>query len=646
MSQYIILARSEITARSLAVWRQICGQGADSDNTYDFPKPIVFDVRSHAGEAGATAYRSLVGQIERQTRNDTGSPPLNDIVVLVDSIRPTQMSAVSESLTWDHLIALLVLTFPEIKWVFGVIAGDASLKAGQLQFPIRDHSLLSLLVTPRRDPLFDPTGLRDWVRCCTNHSFEQAFKRAGDGIEKMVPFTLARRKLRAAAIDEEVDYAILHAHAAYRYGYRADVVTTWSQMKFMFGQVGSGCQASHGYELILEDMRLAFPDKPATTHLSNLRTGRAVACPLLDDSRDASRWRFLVTTGQEDEGSELIEENEAYLEEKRRGRGAVLFKPVGGIMELWQKSGLYEEPNEGQRAGNAVGFEWPPTVSWDEAYDGHGSPGKLGLVAAALIKRAGDLQKSAVLPTEYIRCALLATDAVELLGGKTPMLTFTGISIKNECEVRAECAFIGAGYHFTLNRRFAELSGEIESVTRWFYRDVRPRTGLDAKTMVLNRLVLAYRDAGQVEEEQACLVQFRRMNRVLSRPHGWSSLNPFAWLVHTMLWYGEAVMASFGRILVVILLWICGLSFALYVVDTYCAAPVAPQNVAVAVSSNYNDSTSWLTSVSSALSWMFGGSASDRGRVVRHALSWIGVLTGVFHAGLLISYLYSLIARK
>ena len=197
-------------------------------------------------------------------------------------------------------------------------------------------------------------------------------------------------------MDEEADFALMHGYTAYRYGYRSDVITSWALMEHLFGQA-SGKRGVHGYSLLLEDMRLQFPDKPERIHLSDLRvssnreeelSGRAYHCPLLDHSQDTSEHRFLITTGQVGKDRNLLRLNEQYLAQKVFGRGAVLYKPVGGILDLWDKTGLTEELNGGSRPGNARGFRWPPKFREEGPGYGHGAPGKLALVADTLLRRA------------------------------------------------------------------------------------------------------------------------------------------------------------------------------------------------------------------------------------------------------------------
>src|SRR6266404_1721564 len=411
MPRYLILAQSEATAHALNAWRELLGLSED-DDTMSCPRAIVHPTKAHSAEAGTTVYSSLVERIECLATNGATAFPLNDVVMMVDSIRPLHMSAVGDGTSWENLIALLILTFPEIKWVFAVIGNHDTVETSAVPgsfFPEADHNLMSLLSHPRRDPLFDPTGLREWVRSRTNI----ALNRLSEGKNEQTieaRYRLASRRFLAATIDEEVDYALMHGHAAYRYGFRVDVITTWALMKSRFNPNAEQKRGSHGYQLLLEDMRLVFPDKPAHIHLSRLANDRELNCHFLEDAKDSSHWRILITTGQEGSDGDLISENEGYLYNKRKGRGEIVFKPIGGIADLWKKAGLYDDLWEGNRLGNAHGFDWPPAEIRDELYDGHGAPGRLGLIATTLIRRASQLLKLADSPVDFIHCAVLATD--------------------------------------------------------------------------------------------------------------------------------------------------------------------------------------------------------------------------------------------
>ena len=649
MPRYIILCQSEVTAAALDAWRELLGaeKRFGKDET---PDPIVFDPDGCLEERGAGAYRTLVHRIELAAGLADGSPVAGKIVVLVDSIRPSRMSAIAEGCTWDHLVAMLILTFPEVNWIFGVVQGKTDLRKtrdtvdGQEDsadlagtgdiFPATEHNLLSLLAKPHREPLFDPTSLREWVKRRSTQALVRLGREIEDETAAIDEVGIPRRTQRAASIDEEPEYAFLHGYAAYRYGFLADAVTTWDLMDHLFGVQAKDC-GHHGYSLLLEDMRLQFPDKPGDHHLSMLRssfikdkkTGRATHCPLLDNDCDTSQWRFLITTGQMGKDRDLVADNEDYLEGKTVGRGAVLYKPLGGLIDLWDKAELSKDLDQGSRPGNAGGFVWPPTFQEEALLTGHGSPGKLSLVAGTLIGRAMKLRNHADTVVEFLRGSVLCMEATELLGGKTPTLTLSGLALKHEFEVKAECAFLGAGYHFVLDRRLEELEKEVAAVTRWFHNDVRKRAKWDAMASILNRLTLVYRGAGQVEEEQECLVALRKLNRKMQRPRGWKVLNPFAWLVHGILAYGEWLLISFSHIVLMTTLWILALTAAASVVGS-------------------GDFFDPVHATSRVLSWTFGGGTETEGAVATILLSWCGVIVGLFHLGILISYLYSLIARK
>jgi hypothetical protein len=434
-------------------------------------------------------------------------------------------------------------------------------------------------------------------------------------------YQLPVRQELAALIDEETEFAFLHAYAAYRYGFRADVITSWNLMKNRFGEGGEN--GAHHYSLLVEDMRLGFPDKPAKVHLSRLKE-RAEYCPLLDDDRDRSQWRFLITTGQMGSDKDLVKNNSDYLKRKVSGRGGVLYKPLGGIADLWEKMGLYVELSEGRRLGNALGFIWPPSFNEDGIYEGHGSPGTLTLIATTLLWRANAIKKSASSAAELIRGAVLALDAAEFLSGKTPSTALSAITLRSDLEARAECAFVGAGYHFSLKMRLKELDAEVLSVTRWYHEDVRQRSTLAARVSLLNSLVLVFNEAGRMEEELTCLVALRRFNRKLSAP---KNLNPLAWLVHGLLSYGEWLLASFPRLIMLTVFWVTGF-------------------VAVGWWLQHSSLESHpIHTTSNVILWFFGNPDTTGVKSIE-VLSWFVVITGAFHVGVLIAYLYSLISRK
>ncbi len=619
MRKHVILAQSDASANALKAWRELLS-GESVLGPDLAPDPIIVNPASLLIEGGVQAYKTLVKSIGAITRLDEASDESDPVVVMVDAVRPSRLSAIAEGITWDYLIAMLVLTFPEIRWAFGFFMGNPNdwvIKKGEevyLRFPKEALDLLSLFIEPAGASLFDPTGLREWVKIKTNEALAEM-----DTKNRKRGYQIPVRQELAAVIDEEPEFAFLHAYTAYRYGFRVDVITSWSLMQRHFGEQGKQ-NGTHKYSLLLEDMRLGFPDKPAKVHLSHLAE-RASFCPLLDDDIDKSKWRFLITTGQMGSDRDLMKENSDYLKRKISGRGGVLYKPLGGIADLWEKMGLYQDLSNKHRPGNAPGFIWPPSFSEEGTAEGHGSPGKLTLIATTLLYRANAIKKSAGFASEFIRGAVLALEAAELLCGKTPHTALSLITLRNELEARAECAFVGAGYHFSLETRLKELDAEVASITRWYHEEVRKRSTLAAKASILNSLVLVFNEAGRMEEEMKCLAALRRFNRKLSAPN---NLNPLSWIIHAMLSYGEWLLASFPRLTLLTAFWLT----AFVLMGWW----LQPDNKPVDTTSN-------------VILWFFG--EPDTKDVERlQVLSWFVVLTGVFHVGVLIAYLYSLISRK
>jgi len=340
MLRYLILAQSEVTANALGAWLELLGERKLGD---DHPSRIVWD-RDANWEGSIAAYETLVHRVEQAARGGGDRIPLNQVVALVDSIRPADLSAVEESGNWDNLIAMLILAFPEIVWVFGVMQVQHDQICWNRTI-VTHHNLASLFHRAWRNPLFDPTGLREWVRAYTNG----ALTRAGDDL------WLPERQKISAAIDEERPYAYLHGYLAYRFGCRADVVITWALMKKQFGTAGE----SHGYWLLLEDMSLNFPDRESRTHLLHLsERANQDRCPQLDSTTatvEKSEYRILVT-GQTRPHDDALAQNRAYLRDnKASGKGKVVLKPASGMFDLWEKIGLFRKQPAGQRHGDLGG---------------------------------------------------------------------------------------------------------------------------------------------------------------------------------------------------------------------------------------------------------------------------------------------------
>ncbi|MCB1210999.1 MAG: hypothetical protein KDK97_16870, partial [Verrucomicrobiales bacterium] len=598
------------------------------------PRPIVLNPSERPQESGVHAYEYLVKQIESAAAMDDGSLALNEVVVLVDSVRPSQLNPLVEGCHWEGLLAMLILTFPEIRWHFGAILDQP------LDFPAEDHNLVALLSKARRDPLFDATGLRNFVK---------------RNIAKTpnIHHPLPDRLWAACAIDEEKAFAYFHAYTAYRYNFRTDVVTSRALMADRFIN-----PTPHGYWLLLEDMNLNFPDRRDDDEgLSDLKT-RGAKFKALAGLNEDSTLRALITTG--DMGNlDRERTNRSCLRESKPAQHEMLHKPTDGMMGLWKQLKLDKILGSTAWNGYAHGYCLPCAGSASEGGTGHSAPGKLTLIAETLYRRAEVFRDDARTVKDFIKGAVLANDAFELLGAKTPMLSLTCLKLKHEYEVRAECAFFGTPAEFEVQPRCEEILTFVRHVCSSIpvpmgqigkRRSRRAASIQDAYAAILNRLVIAYRDAGQFHEEHECLIHQKRALRELKRlqPHAEDRplldvvFVPMRWVASWIETYSEYLLESFPRFVGIVAAWISAGVFILWALAESSATDAGE----LAKSSSENASE-YLDAFGSTVDAFVGGGVMEAGSAWWMILiSGLLAMIGFFHLGVFISFLYTKSSRK
>lgn len=628
--RYAVLAQSKVTARALGAWLELCGERFD-------PEP---DDNPHChivkGDVTINDAPTTFGRVADWIQGLLDEAPHVPLTVLVDSIQPTEMNPLRSG--WSGLIAMLVLALPEARWVFGVIQ-NVKPTQGNGEWT-HSHELASLLASPWRSPLFDPSGLRDYVRA--------QVKKGADNRRHPTPL----RPRKAAIIDDENDYALFHGYTAYRFGYRAEMVTSWSLMEKLFGPstidsatevtANGKSQSGHGYDLLLEDMNLNFPDGDAAKHLShfdlnneNSERGRAYYCRKLNSSNqrlENSEFRIIITSGCFGADRDSLKKNRAYLEKHKAGKHEIVPKPTGGIFDLWKRARmpwrLIKGQNSVRRDGLAPGYEWPPAFLPESQAksDSHSAPGRLLLVASHLIRRADALRTNANTPEECIRGALLATEALELLAYKTPTLSLQALELKHWFEAKAEVAFPGVGHHFEMRQRFNDIERETKASTQYMPRKRGQSATLDASVSILNRLVLIFREAGQFDEEEECMRKMRWLNRRLA----FGSQRTFlAYIRNIVLGYAEWLVSSLRVFTCSVLVWVVLLSLCWWLAQ----GEGLPKALAGTLEA-------------------FVGSGVTTGEDMQPtnfallAISSVAALMGFFHLGVFVSFLYSTVVRK
>ena len=543
------------------------------------------------------------------------------VTVLVSQAHPLQLNPLlSQGL--ESLLAMLILAFPEVSWFFGTIHGHGE-EQGRFASDLiafRCAHGLQNFTGPEQTALFDSMGLRDWVR-------QRAIKHEKSASDARY---LPTRVQLAMALDEETPYAHLHAYTAYRFGYRAVAATRFALAKHLFGD-----NPRHGgivdLSLALEDIYVNFADdEPGLSKLfadqqEKLSTGkgRAIACPRLAEAQ----YRIFVTSGQRLAGDEeKWERNQTFIAEQKAAGIYIktLYKPYAGIFRLWQGSGLMQKLRWPNRAtgkthhGVADKFIWPPSKeSFSSSEHGHSSPGILLLIAEKLIARAERLLPDVHSVEQAVHGAVLANDALELLGCRTPTVAVEALRLKHHFEVLAECQFSGVEHHIRLKERLEEIQRDVNAISQWFGRGQRETASLNAEMQILLGLVRVFREFGQFDEENTCMQQVRALNRQI----WFNKEKPWVAPLYPIRWYVEFLLGSAPRFVGAIGVWI------LVLTALFATTGIGLHGALEATFSSFVGIQPPAPNPSLPLT-MFA------------------MLAGATHLGIFISHLYTLVSRK
>lgn len=440
----------------------------------------------------------------------------------------------------ELLASWLILAFPEVQWLFW---GDEL--EDQQTFLHKCHSIhpISRLrefinnTHGLRNFLFDPSGLRNSIKSVIEQSFDtdSTEPAANSKGQRLFP----RRDSLAVSIDEESTYAYINAYAAYRFGYRAWPITHYDQFCAILGSKESNIH------LLFEDLYLFFPDRPLGHHLTDLRM-RDEKHPGLN--ADSLRDRILVTVGHKRAGK--WHDNNAYLRTLRRERGIrwkILYKPFSGIFDLWRKSGLWDKKRNKPAFGK--GFKWPLEFSKSrlDRAGAHSTPGRLLMIAQHLLERSERVLRDASSVPDAIHAALLALEAKELIGCRTPTMALEAIALQHQSEIAAESMFYGIEYNLNVRDRFRDIEREVKAIASWFHPKSRARSQLNARLTIIESLARRFRELHQFEEEQSCLVEARKLRFAF-----WMRQSRWRYWTWPVLKYLQHALHSLPRFLLIV----------------------------------------------------------------------------------------------
>ena len=252
------------------------------------------------------------------------------------------------------------------------------------------------------------------------------------------------------------------------------------------------------------------------------------------------------------------------------------------------------------------------------------------MIADRLIARAERLLAEIRAVPQAVYGAVLATEALELLGGRTPTTSLEALMLRHQFETMAECQFVGTQHHVDVKSRIEDLDTEVDALACWFGKTSRSRkvARWNAELAILNRLVQVFRDHNQFDEDQKLQIRARRLHRKL-----WLHEHPWLKPLEFVPWYVEKMLASFPIFLLMIFSWIVGIGFVFHWVGdgVTLGRGISGAFVSFLGLGDPGDPSIW----DSGKGW--------NGAFCAVALS---IASGILHLGIFISHLYSKITRN
>ncbi|MEI6604350.1 MAG: hypothetical protein WCP35_03495 [Verrucomicrobiota bacterium] len=584
-----------------------------------------------------------------------------ELIALVDEVDPSQMNPLM-SKGWSTLIAMLVLAFPEVRWHFLVVTGRPDMSADDQQKSWDHFSRLhgvGSLTEPRGTALFDGYGLRQHIRKVMKIDRELANRPENN--ERAVP----TRPDLAVVLDDESGFSRFCGLMAFRSGFRVHAIASWREAERLLGKESPVQKIA----LSIEDWYLGFPDG-APGHLSDMEE-RQRFLPTLGSNPPPIR-RF-ITVGH-DRQKETEVKRRAYLRDLRlnerleTGRPVaksrqVVYKPASGLHTLWDKLGFLRafpknttvSPNSVDyryARGLANGYIWPPPkpdAQGLEDTDGHSSLGRFLQIAEHLIHRATKLLEEVSTVSGAVRGAVLATQALELLGGKTPTVAVDALALKHEFEVVAECQFVGVEFHLSMNERLTEIRKNLDAMKHWLHKDRREAFLLNSEARIVKRIISVLDEYGEYEESVTCQNRLRWLHRKIRQHDDWRRrkvLKIALWPLNTYLeWVQRSFIYFFGTFTVCISLFTCGFYAMASPKDRSWSDALhttvqAMHTVALPDLKESKEASVTIPNLKFAVYF------DQQPHQFRAFLSYFTSLFGVTNFGIFISMLYSRISRK
>lgn len=500
------------------------------------------------------------------------------VIILTGSWNPLLASFAAGAGANRLAPALAILASPEVLWLFdGVSQSDA-------RVPWLRWHRLEALSSPLSNPLYDWTGLRQWLR---SHLLGRP-KSASDAW--------------VIALDDEHRYRSLFAYTGYRAGYPSLAPESIAESISLLGPPPEGRLAGVDDLQLrsVEDISVQFPDQQAQ-HVLSEKKDRSQLLPVLDQAK-----RTFVTSG--DARDEFSPRRKSWL-----------FKPVKGLLAL--QSGAIGKTRGPLDPWIAPSNDRDAVDLKDDTVAGsggrHATHGIMTEVATAMVARGEHLLDE---PSDFdslLLAAVLGLDTQMLLRGKSPTTALEALAVQQHAEVTIECIFAGVAADPRIRPRLVELESAAFAICSRYGAKAQRVARLNAKVEIANRLVGILRQHARFEEEMECLARVRSWRAAIHRTSG-----PFGWIYGWILAYFNSCV-SYPLFLALLTLFWCAVFSLLYFFVPPTLAPWdAFQRAALTLVS--------LQPNGKSQSW----------------LDVPCIFAGLVHFGLFISYLFSLVSRR
>lgn len=227
-----VFSKNEEMKKSISRYIRYIGVGSEK-------LKYEFDPQTHA-----KTY-SFLEEITSFLDNKSPDTLLNTVVIIdvsdVDNYISSSLNPISDSDSTGQIVSSLILAYPEVYWIMlGAPFNKPQPHNGSncewedehFVDAININHVIELLKRHQNGyrPLFDPSGLRTWVKKDVLKKLAEEKKLDSEMFKKIEKVIIDRTEKCAVVMDEELPFVFLNGYTAYRFGYRCYMITSKSEM--------------------------------------------------------------------------------------------------------------------------------------------------------------------------------------------------------------------------------------------------------------------------------------------------------------------------------------------------------------------------------------------------------------------------------